>query len=69
MGAFNEWTEGSFLEKPENRSVVTVALNLLLGAAALTRFVWLTAQRVSLPPEMGMFRPLDLEHISHLLDR
>ena len=33
MGAFNEWTKGSFLERPENRRVVTVAKNLLHGAA------------------------------------
>ena len=26
MGAFNEWTKGSFLEQPRNRRVVTVAL-------------------------------------------
>lgn len=37
MGAFNEWARGSFLEKPENRRVVTVARNLLHGAAVATR--------------------------------
>ena len=37
MGAFNEWAKGSFLERPRNRRVVTVALNLLYGAAVLTR--------------------------------
>ena len=35
MGAFNDWVEGSFLEQPENRRVVTVALNILYGAAVL----------------------------------
>ena len=29
MGAFNEWTKGSFLEEPANRRVGTVAMNLL----------------------------------------
>ena len=33
MGAFNEWTKGSFLEQPRNRRVVTVAFNILYGAA------------------------------------
>ena len=69
MGAFNEWVKGSFLEKPENRSVVTIALNLLVGAAIFTRYGWLTAQKVLLPPEVGKFRPLNPEQISHLLDR
>jgi PfaD family protein len=37
MAAFNEWVKGSFLESPENRQVVTVALNILYGAAVLGR--------------------------------
>ncbi|MDB5100215.1 MAG: PfaD family protein [Cyanobacteria bacterium RYN_339] len=37
MGAFNEWSRGTFLDGPAQRSVVPVALNLLVGAAALTR--------------------------------
>ncbi len=68
MGAFNEWVKGSFLEKPENRSVVTIAHNLLIGAAIFVRYGWLTAQKVFLPPEVGKFRPLNAEQISHLLD-
>ena len=69
MGAFNEWTRDSFLERPENRSVVTVALNLLLGAAVATRFNWLRAQTVVVSPEAGKFRPLPLEEIVSLIDR
>lgn len=37
MGAFNDWARGSFLEAPENRTVVQIALNLLEGAAIATR--------------------------------
>ena len=37
MGAFNEWVKGSFLEPVENRTVVQIALNLLEGAAHVTR--------------------------------
>ena len=33
MGAFNEWTRGSYLEAPQQRTVVVVAQNLLVGAA------------------------------------
>src|SRR6185436_9990001 len=37
MGAFNRWVAGSFLAEPKNRSVVQIALNLLEGAAVVTR--------------------------------
>ncbi len=36
MGAFNEWAAGTFLDDPSRRSVSTVALNILYGAAELT---------------------------------
>lgn len=48
MGAFNEWTKGSFLEAPRNRRVVTVARNILYGAAVLTRLHSLRAQGIAL---------------------
>jgi PfaD family protein len=37
MGAFNAWTAGTFLAEPAERRVVPIALNLLEGAANLTR--------------------------------
>jgi len=37
MGAFNRWAKGSFLADLPNRSVVQIALNLLEGAAVITR--------------------------------
>jgi trans-AT polyketide synthase, acyltransferase and oxidoreductase domains len=37
IGSFNDWTAGTFLAAPENRSVVVVAANLMAGAAAVTR--------------------------------
>jgi PfaD family protein len=46
MGAFNDWTRGTFLAEPKNRRVVTVAANLLAGAAAITRARWLSCQGV-----------------------
>jgi hypothetical protein len=33
MGAFNDWTRGTYLEKPEHRRIVDVSLNLLHGSA------------------------------------
>jgi len=68
MGAFNEWTKGSFLAAPENRKTVTVALNLLLGASIVTRFNWLRSQNILVPPDVGIFRPLPLHELEHLLD-
>ena len=67
IGAFNEWTRGSFLGRPENRDVVTVALNLLVGAAALTRAGWLRAQGVSLPPEADRFAPRERDELAELV--
>ncbi len=67
MGAFNEWTRGSFLEVPSNRQVVTVALNLLLGAAYLLRANQLTIQGVRLDAEAMSFAPLEIETIKEYL--
>ena len=67
IGAFNQWVQGTFLEKPENRKTVTVALNLLLGASVATRFNWLCNQRISLPPVVGKYSPLEMSEISSLL--
>jgi trans-AT polyketide synthase, acyltransferase and oxidoreductase domains len=67
MGAFNEWARGSFFEMPEHRNVVTVAMNLLLGAAVLTRANWLRMQGVTLPAAAMQFRPRELTEIFSLL--
>ena len=37
MGAFNEWTKGTDLERPANRNVTAIARNLLYGAAVHLR--------------------------------
>ena len=63
MGAFNEWVKGSFLEKPENRKAVTLAMNLLLGASVTTRINWLRNQEVSLPSDAERFCPMELSKI------
>ena len=44
MGAFNEWTKGTFMEKAPQRKVVTVNLNILHGAAVLYRLQTLKIQ-------------------------
>lgn len=67
MGAFNEWVKGTFLEAPEARQTVTVALNLLVGASVATRAGWLRQQGVSLPPGAGAFAPLPPERLAEIL--
>ncbi|MBI5368747.1 MAG: PfaD family polyunsaturated fatty acid/polyketide biosynthesis protein [Planctomycetes bacterium] len=57
MGAFNEWAAGSFLAARPERRIVPVALNLLVGAAALTRARLLRTQGIHLPPEADQFPP------------
>jgi PfaD family protein len=59
MAAFNDWVRGSFLEQTENRRVVTVALNILYGAAVLSRARMLSVQGVILAPAMPRLAPLD----------
>lgn len=58
MGAFNEWVRGTYLEKPENRSVVDVALHILTGAAYLQRVRLLNAYGIQTPPELERYQPL-----------
>ena len=65
MGAFNAWVQGSFLESIKERRTATVAMNLLYGAAGLTRCHWLQSQGVDLPAIA--FRPLPLEMIEQRL--
>ena len=64
MGAFNEWARGSFLEKPEARDAVTVAYNLLAGAAALTRLHALRCQGVAADSRLARQAPRTREQLS-----
>jgi PfaD family protein len=65
MAAFNDWVRGSFLERPENRRVATIALNILYGAAVLTRARILGAQGIGLPPNVPRLAPLDISEIEN----
>lgn len=58
MAAFNEWVKGSFLEPPGERRVVTVALNILYGAAVLGRARALAGQGVAVPAGVPGLAPL-----------
>ncbi|HEX5328079.1 MAG TPA: 2-nitropropane dioxygenase, partial [Acetobacteraceae bacterium] len=57
MGAFNSWVRGSFLERPENRDVVQVALNMLEGAAHITMAQRARMCGVQLPAAAFRFKP------------
>ena len=60
MGAFNQWTLGTFLAAPEHRSVVQVARNLMEGAAVVTRAQQLRSYGVPIPAAGFDFRPRPL---------
>jgi PfaD family protein len=68
MGAFNEWTRGTFLEKPENRRVVVVAQNLIYGAAMQLRLQYLRAQGIQLPAGTATGHPLEPEALREVLN-
>jgi trans-AT polyketide synthase, acyltransferase and oxidoreductase domains len=64
MGAFNEWTKGTYLEQPEHRNVTTVAKNLLYGACIVLRRQSLAMQGVHLNSDcfpMGPLQPTELD--------
>ena len=67
MGAFNQWVKGSYLEKPDNRSTVAVAMNLLLGASFVTRVRWLSSQGIPMADIFGKFAPMKLSEITKLI--
>ncbi|MBU0991239.1 MAG: PfaD family polyunsaturated fatty acid/polyketide biosynthesis protein [Proteobacteria bacterium] len=60
IGAFNSWVKGTFLENPENRTVANIALNLLEGAAVITRAQQLRTYGVPVPADAFNFRPKPL---------
>ena len=63
MGAFNQWARGSCLEQPEQRCVVVVALNILHGAAVLTRVNMLRSQGAPLSDDMARVAPATLAEL------
>ena len=67
MGAFNEWVRGSCLEPWEGRRVVSVALNMLHGAAVMIRANALRSQGVELPADSVDTRPRESDQLEELL--
>lgn len=69
MGAFNEWVRGTFLEVPENRKTVTVAMNLLVGASVLLRSNLIRCAGVEIPEHINGFAPMPIEDIQQIIDQ
>jgi PfaD family protein len=67
IGAFNAWVKGSFLENPEKRETVTVALNLLWGASTLIRRNLLQLQGIHLSSASSACPPLPCEALTAYL--
>lgn len=57
MGAFNRWVRGSFLADLSNRTVVQIALNLLEGAAVITRAQQLRSIGLAVPDAAFEYAP------------
>ncbi|MFT4667830.1 MAG: trans-AT polyketide synthase/acyltransferase/oxidoreductase domain-containing protein [Polaribacter sp.] len=53
MGAFNDWVKGTYLEDYNNRKVVNVAEEIMLGAAVLYRIEGLKLQGVRISTGAG----------------
>jgi trans-AT polyketide synthase/acyltransferase/oxidoreductase domain-containing protein len=67
MGAFNEWTRGTFLAQPENRRAALVGLNLLYGAAVQLRLHGLRLQGVCVPAGGSLCPPLTEDELHERL--
>ena len=60
IGSFNDWTAGTFLAAPENRSVVVIGANLMAGAAAISRARTLQQSGVDCGPSALRWTPRPL---------
>ena len=67
MGAFNEWTRDTFLATTDRRDAVTVAMNIMFGAAVLSRANGILKQGVEVPGELIQFQPMQLDAIEKYL--
>jgi trans-AT polyketide synthase, acyltransferase and oxidoreductase domains len=67
MGAFNEWVKGTFLEAADRRHLVTIALNLLVGACIQTRINALRQQGCQIPASLAQILPQELPALEKAL--
>jgi trans-AT polyketide synthase/acyltransferase/oxidoreductase domain-containing protein len=57
MGAFNDWTRGTYLEKPGNRKVAEVGYHIMRGAAYQYRIQNLRVQGIQIPVSIAQYKP------------
>jgi PfaD family protein len=57
MGAFNNWVKATYLEAPQNRHVVELAMHILRGCAILYRVRSLEMQGVVFPAALQRYIP------------
>ena len=67
QGAFNEWALGTIYERPENRRVLDLALNLFYGAAVLQRRNLALALGLTSPGAAPELKPRPVEEIKAYL--
>ena len=60
MGSFNDWVRDSYLNEPNNRRVVDVANQIMIGAAFLYRIQSLKMQGLLLPDHYSQYQPVSL---------
>ena len=60
MGAFNNWVQSTYLEVPQNRHVVAVAMHILRGCAILSRVRSLQMQGVVFPAALQRYIPTQM---------
>ncbi len=58
MGSFNDWVRGTYLEEPQRRRVVDVALHLLTGVAYQYRLQSLKVHGLNIPTNLEQYHPL-----------
>ncbi|MFW5807937.1 MAG: PfaD family polyunsaturated fatty acid/polyketide biosynthesis protein [Spirochaetota bacterium] len=58
MGSFNQWARTTRFESAENRSAPDVAIELMRGAAYLSRLSVARAYGIDVPPAMWEYRPV-----------
>jgi PfaD family protein len=68
IGAFNQWAQDSFLQLPQNRKVVVLALNILVGAAIILRRQSLRQQGIQFTHESANISPRDQDELAELLE-
>lgn len=61
QGAFNTWVKGTYLETVESRDVQQVALNLLEGAARITKAAQLKTYGLSIGEEAFSYTPTPIK--------